>query len=111
MSRLPPGPCSVDSAPWNARPPCDSARRHPRCGHASSSRAAHAARRGGLLLPKVFEGFTVVELADRRNQLVGKIFSDGGARVITVEPVEGSGGRWCGPFVDDKPDPNKCLDY
>lgn len=59
----------------------------------------------------VYEGLTVVELADRRNQWAGKLLSDGGARVIQVEPVDGSPGRHCGPFVDDKPDPDRCLDY
>ena len=59
----------------------------------------------------VYEGLTVVELADRRNQWAGKLLSDGGARVIQIEPIEGSPGRHCGPFVDDKPDPNRCLDY
>jgi crotonobetainyl-CoA:carnitine CoA-transferase CaiB-like acyl-CoA transferase len=59
----------------------------------------------------VYEGLTVVELADRRNQWAGKLLSDGGARVIQIEPVEGSPGRWCGPFVDDKVDPDRCLDY
>ena len=59
----------------------------------------------------VYEGLTVVELADRRNQWAGKLLSDGGARVIQIEPIEGSPGRWCGPFVDDKVDPDRCLDY
>jgi crotonobetainyl-CoA:carnitine CoA-transferase CaiB-like acyl-CoA transferase len=59
----------------------------------------------------VYEGLTVVELADRRNQWAGKLLSDGGARVIQVEPLDGSPGRWCGPFVEDKVDPERCLDY
>jgi len=59
----------------------------------------------------VYEGLTVVELADRRNQWAGKLLSDGGARVIQIEPIQGSPGRWCGPFVDDKTDPDNCLDY
>ena len=25
--------------------------------------------------------------------------------------MKGSPGRWCGPFVKDKADPNHCLDY
>jgi crotonobetainyl-CoA:carnitine CoA-transferase CaiB-like acyl-CoA transferase len=58
-----------------------------------------------------FDGLTVVEVADRRSQYAGKLLSDGGARVIQVEPPSGSPGRWCGPFVDDKPDPDRCLDY
>ena len=59
----------------------------------------------------VYEGLTVVELADRRNQWAGKLLSDGGARVIQIEPIQGSPGRLCGPFVDDKVDPDRCLDY
>jgi len=59
----------------------------------------------------VYDGLTVIELADRRNQWAGKLLSDGGARVIQIEPVEGSPGRWCGPFVDDEPDADRCIDY
>ena len=59
----------------------------------------------------VYDGLTVVELADRRNQWAGKLLADGGARVIQIEPTTGSPARWCGPFVDDKVDPNRCLEY
>src|SRR5262249_10711300 len=59
----------------------------------------------------VYDGLTVVELADRRNQFAGKLLADGGARVIQIEPPSGSPGRWCGPFVDDEVDPDRCLDY
>ena len=59
----------------------------------------------------VYEGLTVIELADRRNQWAGKLLSDGGARVIQIEPIDGSPGRWTGPFVQDKPDADNCLDY
>jgi crotonobetainyl-CoA:carnitine CoA-transferase CaiB-like acyl-CoA transferase len=59
----------------------------------------------------VYDGLTVVELADRRNQWAGKLLSDGGARVIQIEPTAGGPGRWCGPFVDDTVDPDRCLDY
>src|SRR5438093_6170979 len=59
----------------------------------------------------VYDGLTVVELADRRSQWAGKLLADGGARVIQIEPPGGSPGRWCGPFVDDKVDPDRCLDY
>ena len=59
----------------------------------------------------VYAGLTVIELADRRNQWAGKLLSDGGARVIQIEPLDGSPGRWCGPFVGDEVDPDKCLDY
>ena len=66
---------------------------------------------GARQMSGVYEGLTVVELADRRNQWAGKLLSDGGARVIQIEPSRGSPGRWCGPFVDDKVDPDRCLDY
>src|SRR5437899_8206037 len=59
----------------------------------------------------VYDGLTVVELADRRNQWAGKLLADGGARVIQIEPPAGGPGRWCGPFVDDKVDPDRWLDY
>ena len=59
----------------------------------------------------VYSDLTVVELADRRNQWAGKLLADGGARVIQIEPIQGSPGRRCGPFVDDKADPDRCLDY
>ena len=59
----------------------------------------------------VYDGLTVVELADRRNQWAGKLLADGGARVIQIEPPGGSPGRWCGPFVGDQVDPDRCLDY
>jgi len=55
----------------------------------------------------VYDGLTVVELADRRNQWAGKLLADGGARVIQIEPPAGGPGRWCGPFVDDKVDPDR----
>jgi crotonobetainyl-CoA:carnitine CoA-transferase CaiB-like acyl-CoA transferase len=59
----------------------------------------------------VYDGLTAVELADRRNQWAGKLLADGGARVIQVEPVSGSPARWCGPFVNDQRDPDRCLEY
>ena len=59
----------------------------------------------------LLSGLTVIELADRRNQYLGKLLADGGARVIQVEPLAGSAGRWCGPFVADEQEPNRCLDY
>src|SRR3989442_1905168 len=59
----------------------------------------------------VYDGLTVVELADRRNQWAGKLLSDGGARVIQIEPTAGGPGRRGGPFVDDTVDPHRRLDY
>jgi crotonobetainyl-CoA:carnitine CoA-transferase CaiB-like acyl-CoA transferase len=59
----------------------------------------------------VYDGLTVIELADRRNQWAGKLLADGGARVVQIEPIDGSPARWCGPFVNDEVDPDRCLDY
>src|SRR3989454_8675224 len=59
----------------------------------------------------VYDGLTVVELTDRRNQWAGKLLSDGGARVIQIEPTAGGPGGWCGPLVDDTVDPDRRLDY
>ncbi len=59
----------------------------------------------------VFDGFTVVELADRRSQFVGKLMAESGARVVQVEPLSGSPSRWTGPFVNDERDLDRCLDY
>ena len=59
----------------------------------------------------VYEGLTVIELADRRNQWAGKLLADGGARVMQIEPIDGRPGGWTGPFVQDKPDADNCLDY
>src|SRR3989442_3164242 len=52
-----------------------------------------------------------VELGDRGSQWAARLLSDGGARVIQIEPTAGGPGRWCGPFVDDTVDPDRCLDY
>jgi benzylsuccinate CoA-transferase BbsE subunit len=67
--------------------------------------------KGESALGGVFEDLTVIELADRRNQWAGKLLSDGGARVIQIEPLSGSPGRWCGPFVNDEQDPDRCVSY
>src|SRR5712692_5963667 len=79
-------------------------------GSALCCSSGGATKTGGRM-SGVYDGLTVVELADRRNQWAGKILSDGGARVIQIEPINGSAGRWCGPFVADKVDSNGCLDY
>ena len=42
----------------------------------------------------VYDGLTVVELADRRNQWAGKLLADGDVRVIQIEP--GSVSFHCG---------------
>jgi crotonobetainyl-CoA:carnitine CoA-transferase CaiB-like acyl-CoA transferase len=57
----------------------------------------------------ILEGLRVVELASDRAAYAGKLLGDLGADVIVVEPPGGHASRWYGPFVDDEPDPDKCL--
>ena len=54
-------------------------------------------------------GILVVELCGERGQYMGKLMGDMGARVIKIEPIDGSPERNIGPFKDDVPDPNSSL--
>ena len=54
-------------------------------------------------------GLLVVELCGERGQYMGKLMGDMGARVIKIEPLQGSPERDIGPFKDDNPDPNTSL--
>lgn len=51
----------------------------------------------------------VLDLADEKGFLCGKILGDLGADVIKIEPPEGDPGRNVGPFYHDIPDPQKSL--
>jgi crotonobetainyl-CoA:carnitine CoA-transferase CaiB-like acyl-CoA transferase len=57
----------------------------------------------------ILEGLRVVELASDRAAYAGKLLGDLGADVIVVEPPGGHASRSYGPFVDDQPDPDRCL--
>ncbi len=57
------------------------------------------------------EGLRVIELCDELGQLAGKLLADMGADVIKVEPPAGSAARTVGPFVADKPGPNRSLNF
>jgi benzylsuccinate CoA-transferase BbsE subunit len=57
------------------------------------------------------EGLKVLELTGALGQLAGKLLADMGADVVKVEPPEGSGARGIGPFVDDRPGPNRSLNF
>jgi crotonobetainyl-CoA:carnitine CoA-transferase CaiB-like acyl-CoA transferase len=57
----------------------------------------------------VLEGIRVVELASDRAAYTGKLLADMGADVVVVEPPGGHASRRYGPFVDDEPDPDRCL--
>ena len=57
----------------------------------------------------LLQGLKVVELASDRAAYAGKLMGDLGAQVIVIEPPGGHVSRTYGPFVDDKPDPDRCL--
>ena len=54
-------------------------------------------------------GLRVLELADEKAHYCGKLMADMGADVIKIEPPGGDLARRAGPFVDDVPDPDRCL--
>src|SRR4029434_8855790 len=54
---------------------------------------------------------TCVRLATRCTRWAATPLAEGGPRVMQIEPIEGSPGRWTGPFVQDTPDADNCLDY
>ena len=59
-----------------------------------------------------YEGLQVVELAgDAAGEHVGKLLADMGADVVKLEPEAGSPTRRIGPFVDDRPDPDRSLSF
>jgi crotonobetainyl-CoA:carnitine CoA-transferase CaiB-like acyl-CoA transferase len=55
------------------------------------------------------QGIRVVELSHERSALAGKLLADMGADLVVVEPPGGSALRRFGPFVDDRPDPERSL--
>ncbi len=56
-------------------------------------------------------GLRVLDLANQRAALCGRLLADMGADVIKVEPPQGEFSRRIGPFVDDKPHPDRSLFY
>jgi len=54
-------------------------------------------------------GLRVLDLTGLRGALCGRLFADMGADVILVEPPAGAQGRRVGPFVDDRPHPDRSL--
>src|SRR5687767_10114693 len=54
-------------------------------------------------------GLRVVELASDQAAMAAKLLGDLGAEVIVVEPPGGHRTRTYGPFVDDQPNPERCL--
>jgi crotonobetainyl-CoA:carnitine CoA-transferase CaiB-like acyl-CoA transferase len=58
---------------------------------------------------ELLKGFRMLDLADEKGALCGKIFADLGADVIKVEPPEGCSTRRIPPFLDDIPAPDSSL--
>ncbi|HUO05155.1 MAG TPA: CaiB/BaiF CoA-transferase family protein [Candidatus Binataceae bacterium] len=58
---------------------------------------------------KLLNGFRMLDLTDEKGALCGKMFADLGAEVIKVEPPEGCSTRRIPPYIDDIPDPDRCL--
>jgi len=59
--------------------------------------------------PGPLRGLEVVELASEHAAWAGKLLADLGAEVTLVEPPGGHATRAIGPFVDDRPDPERSL--
>jgi len=55
------------------------------------------------------QGLRVLDLADCRGQLCGRLLADLGAEVVKVEPRGGAEERGWGPFKDDVPHPERSL--
>ena len=59
--------------------------------------------------PGMLAGVRVVEVADERAEYTGLLMAGLGAEVIKIEPPEGNATRRIGPFLDDKPGPDRSL--
>ncbi|MGE0225801.1 MAG: CaiB/BaiF CoA transferase family protein [Acetobacteraceae bacterium] len=59
--------------------------------------------------PGMLAGLRVIEIADERAEYTGLLLAGLGAEVIKIEPPEGSATRRIGPFLDDKPGPDRSL--
>ncbi|WP_043284301.1 CaiB/BaiF CoA transferase family protein [Paraburkholderia oxyphila] len=64
-----------------------------------------------LKRPSALEGLRVVDMSGLAGQYCGKQFSDLGAEVILVEPLNGSSVRREGPFLDNHVDPEYSLPF
>ncbi|MBI2911455.1 MAG: CoA transferase, partial [Chloroflexi bacterium] len=55
--------------------------------------------------------YRVLDLADEKGQLCGRILADLGADVVKIEPPGGDPARGLGPFLHDTKDPEKSLSW
>ncbi|HZP44330.1 MAG TPA: CoA transferase [Candidatus Binataceae bacterium] len=58
---------------------------------------------------ELLKGYRMLDLADEKGALCGKIFADMGADVIKVEPPEGCSTRRIPPFLGDGADRRSCY--
>src|SRR5207245_4749819 len=56
-------------------------------------------------------GVRVLELVDEPVDYCGRILAGLGADVVKLEPPAGASSRHTGPFLDDEPDPDRCLSF
>ena len=61
--------------------------------------------------PLPLAGLRVLDLADERAALGGRLLADLGARVTLIEPPEGARTRRLAPFVDDRPGPDRSYQH
>ncbi|MBT9290385.1 CaiB/BaiF CoA-transferase family protein [Prosthecodimorpha staleyi] len=66
---------------------------------------------GSGLLPGMLDGLRVIETADERGEYCGLILAGLGAEVIKLELPQGSPTRAIGPFIDDRPGPDRSLHF
>src|SRR4051812_32138845 len=59
--------------------------------------------------PGMLAGLRVIEIADERAEYTGLLLAGLGAEVIKIEPPEGNATRRIGPFLDDRPGPERSL--
>ncbi|MGH7905958.1 MAG: CaiB/BaiF CoA transferase family protein [Candidatus Binataceae bacterium] len=65
--------------------------------------------RDAKMPPELLSGFRMLDLADDKGALCGRIFADMGAEVIKVEPLSGCPTRAIPPFLDDRPSAERSL--
>ncbi len=58
---------------------------------------------------ELLKGFRMLDLADEKGALAGKMFADMGAEVIKIEPPRGCASRTIPPFLEDLPGPDRGL--
>jgi benzylsuccinate CoA-transferase BbsE subunit len=61
--------------------------------------------------PGPLVGLRVVEISGLLGEYAGKLLADHGADVVLVEPPSGAPRRALGPFVDDRPGPERSLSF